>query len=357
MQNNKIANLSSIQIITWNVWFDPFEQTKRYQTIFDTCYNLNVDVICFQEVIPSFINQLLNHPLSSQYTLSDTNGETVNPYGVLTLCKTNLNPKFQFHKLPTHMGRMLLTATIQSQNEAITIGNIHLESLNFHRIREQQLGISYNILRRYNFSILCGDFNFCSNRNYFLNSHPLENDSLYKIMIDYRDLWLDMKAEEKGFTFDSTVNKMLSQHETMRYDRIIYRVKGYRPIELMDSTKDPVESITEASPFQEDQMIARKITQVPLNFNMIPQNSWRPNAIEIIGNRPIYDDRVTNLEPTGSDPIVAEGNDGNQAMSNSSFVHEIKSSSNLKLDVESSPMNTVIFPSDHFGLFARFVRN
>jgi endonuclease/exonuclease/phosphatase family metal-dependent hydrolase len=114
------------------------------------------------------------------------------------------------------MDRHLLTARciIGVPNQYINIGNVHLESLNNARTREEQLGICDTILPSGK-SILVGDFNFCSERNYD-GSLPLENDCLSRTMPSYEDLWRKLKPEEKGFTFDSTANKMLKKYEQAR---------------------------------------------------------------------------------------------------------------------------------------------
>ena len=117
----------------------------------------------------------------------------------------------------SEMGRHLLTArcAIGDQKHCITVGNVHLESLNNAKIREAQLAVSDRALPTGE-SILVGDFNFCSERNYD-GSLPLENDCLSRVLPSHEDLWQKLKPGEQGFTFDSVKNTMLSKYEQARY--------------------------------------------------------------------------------------------------------------------------------------------
>eukprot|EP00600_Ochromonadales_sp_CCMP1393_P012577 CAMPEP_0175011672 /NCGR_PEP_ID=MMETSP0005-20121125/8829_1 /TAXON_ID=420556 /ORGANISM="Ochromonas sp., Strain CCMP1393" /LENGTH=310 /DNA_ID=CAMNT_0016267715 /DNA_START=28 /DNA_END=960 /DNA_ORIENTATION=+ len=225
----KSVELSKLSVITWNVWFDSLARNDRYDYILNTCQTLSPDVICFQEVTPYFIDILRKHPLVEMYSSSDEQltGDTIRPYGVLTLCRTVLGTvRYKFVDFPTDMNRKLLVAELSSlKGGVIGIGNVHLESLNSQSKRAKQLQISFSSLKQYNAAILCGDFNFCSYRNY-AGSDPLENDSLGAIMPNYLDVWPTVREPtDMGYTFDTVANGMLQEHrhEQMRYDRIMLR--------------------------------------------------------------------------------------------------------------------------------------
>ena len=88
----------------------------------------------------------------------------------------------------------------------------------------QQLWVqkAQEVFRTYPNVVFCGDFNFCSYRNYH-GSGPLENDSLQNILPDFIDLWPEKYPHLRGYTFDSTVNRVINHYEQMRYDRIMYK--------------------------------------------------------------------------------------------------------------------------------------
>lgn len=230
---------ASFTILTYNVWFVQFKFEERARAIFDIVDANEPDAVCLQEVTPPFVDlvkQWLEETKGSRrkykYVLSG-GPESVVPYGVLMLIRTELRPKFQFHELPTTMARRLLTAQLQipvlesdhsvSTHMPFMLGTVHLESLDTHPVREQQMQIAAGVLEACTDSALVGDFNFCSYRNFDVEKTPLDNDSLERLMPNHVDLWPLLKGEERGFTFDSEVNRMLPQHqpEQMRYDRVV----------------------------------------------------------------------------------------------------------------------------------------
>jgi hypothetical protein len=67
----------------------------------------------------------------------------------------------------------------------------------------------------------CGDFNFCSYRN-FDGSPPSENASLKRIFPEFMDVWEYVHPElQPTYTFNGKVNRLVgNEEECMRYDRI-----------------------------------------------------------------------------------------------------------------------------------------
>jgi endonuclease/exonuclease/phosphatase family metal-dependent hydrolase len=67
--------------------------------------------------------------------------------------------------------------------EKIVVGNVHLESLSSHKVRISQMETCAAVMGSFSNAILCGDFNFCSYRNFHANSgRPLENNDLTRIL-------------------------------------------------------------------------------------------------------------------------------------------------------------------------------
>jgi len=80
--------------------------------------------------------------------------------------------------------------------------------------------------------LLCGDFNFDSERNYNADDgKPLENESIREFFGDYIDVWPTVNSHDDGKTFDTERNTMLRQPmpERMRYDRILLKSHRWRP--------------------------------------------------------------------------------------------------------------------------------
>ena len=296
-------SFSSLSVLTWNIWFERFEIQSRYDHILDTIESLRPDVICFQEVIPIFLSKLQNrHRILQEYEPSDPDleGTTICVYGVLTLVKKKWRPTFNFYEFPTRMSRKLLLASLHTeennQNSSFCVGNVHLESLNSHSVREAQLKICAEAFKDFANYVLVGDYNFCSYRNYS-GEGELENNSLHRILPDIVDLWpaLHDVASDPGITFYGGFNPLVTNpNERMRYDRICAHL----------CTNDSNEA------------------------------SWKADQIEMIGNAPI---------PVKDTPTV----------------FTCLYSTPPKTKVLKAPLgrNIVdVFPSDHFGLLAKFSR-
>ena len=267
----------ALVLLTYNVWFADLLFDVRAKALFATLEQSDADVICLQEVLPRFGALLSRQPwVAQRYTVSsggadsgsldaDAIAASVAPYGVLTLVKKEWQPSFSYHVMPTNMARRLLVAELRGGAAAehpVAIGNVHLESLDSHPTREQQLRVAERALSRWPSSVLAGDFNFCSYRN-FRPGGRLENDSLRRLLPTHRDVWpllrhhggdacrLDAASAtapppppgEEGWTFDSDANGVIQQFEQMRYDRVMLRGAAWAAsrIELLGT--DPIAGV------------------------------------------------------------------------------------------------------------------
>lgn len=288
-----------MKILTWNVWFDSLEMPRRTMAIVNILERIRPEVACFQEVTAPFLTKLLETPwIQREYICSDPmDCSTIGRYGVMMLTRKELAPMYTWVDFDmSRMGRKLLCAQISLPNEeCLTVGTVHLESLNTQRVREAQLEICRDNLPRGK-SVLVGDFNFCSERNYS-GSLPLDNDCLEIILgpDKYEDLWAKLRPGEVGYTFDSERNKMLLKYEQARYDRIMTSLH---------------ESILTAT------------------------------SIELIGDKVI--DKETCLEIENDEEVDPISDGFSTPPSKSMFV-----SVNHETDRS-------ILPSDHFGLCANF---
>jgi len=203
-------------------------------------------IICLQEVIPEFIQDLVNQEWVREYYMSsDVTGHFVEPYGVCILSKFPI--VYSAWSLPTQMGRNLVIGSLKFKSgHSICCATVHLESLNLSNYRAKQLEIISEILKNHDTAILTGDFNFDSDINYSQHlkkckiaeesnsnpsdirislDEPLENDVVQRIFPDYSDVWKVLRPTERGYTFDSEKNTMLTNYEQMRYDRILFKSK------------------------------------------------------------------------------------------------------------------------------------
>ena len=207
------CNQFTMSILTWNVWFDCLELECRTELIMKEILYSQPHVVCFQEVVPYFATALSkNKKLNAMYTVSPY--EPSLGYGNLTLVLTQYNPTFRIVSFPSKMGRKLLIAdlTIGPTVPVLSVGNIHLESLDNQSARETQLGICHIELAG-NDAILVGDFNIAGEDHLYrerqqqqqcenssespkdtIGFEPdeigrLENDALAECLPGFVDVW------------------------------------------------------------------------------------------------------------------------------------------------------------------------
>ncbi len=203
-----------MKIISWNICFDNFRPFQRYKNIIDIIINENVDVCCLQECNNIFINFIINNKIIiDRYRLS--RNYTKN-YCNIILAKKELNMSFKEFNFYSNMGRKLVVC----YNNDFLIGTVHLESLDNHEIRKEQLIMCDHIFNSFNkkYKLLCGDFNFCSESNFNYPYNPTDNLCIKEIMYKFYDIWSDSPKE---WTFDYTTSKMVKCRKQMRLDRIL----------------------------------------------------------------------------------------------------------------------------------------
>lgn len=225
-----------LRILTLNLWFSEKLRYARTRAVLQVIQDLQPTVCCFQEVVPE-VAHLLVQGLPGWAASDPGDGSTVAPYGVMCLAAPGTPVHFSFHELPTDMWRRLLVAEL----DGLAVGTVHLESLGTHPTREAQLARSAQVLRQYGDSVLVGDFNFDSERNFKPPHDPLENEALAAYAPDFVDLWPALHPGERGLTFDSVVNPYLGNFEQMRYDRIITRLRSWDATGIERVGHEPVD--------------------------------------------------------------------------------------------------------------------
>ena len=330
------------------------EFAKRSESILQICLQYEPDIICFQECTRGFINNhLINcFEIWDTYDCSDIgDGSSVGSYGVLMLTKKYLNVTFIIQDMNSRMDRKFLMCKFNMKGEDMIVGTVHLESLNNHDIREKQLEICHNSCKNVKHSIICGDFNFCSYRNFNPKKEILENRCLRNICNDYIDIWDDliikpymyqlkasipdtnncnrsnptpntstntnsiynmhnkltdddintMPLSIRGYTFDSEVNNNIANCERFRLDRFLYKTQGAgsNSTGANNTNTDPnghgnkrnISNISDIS----------DITNNSINTTHNTTNAFLyPIRIEIIGNQNINANINANAAASGS---------------------------------------------------------
>jgi tyrosyl-DNA phosphodiesterase 2 len=224
--------LAALTLVTWNVWFAPYYFEPRFRALLEVIRARRPDVVCLQEIIADSLAMLLAEPwIRAEYRISDARGDTFDSYGVVVLSRRPVRA-LALHELPSHMGRKLVMAEIDTGSGSLVVGAVHLESLKPNRdLRAEQLQEIFPILKSAGpDAVLAGDFNFCS-------SWTEENDNLDP---EFVDLWPALHGRAPGYSENTDINVMLrnvkGKDKNVRFDRVLLRsARAFRPrsIELL----------------------------------------------------------------------------------------------------------------------------
>lgn len=239
-----------VKVLTFNIWFDLKARRVRTAALLTLLQQQPADVICLQEVVPDVARELIGG--LPGWTCSDPgDGSSLRSYGVMTLVAPGMDARFSFFNLPTSMERRLLVTYLPN----LTVGNVHLESLANHPVREKQLKICADKLREHDNALLVGDFNFDSERNYTAPHVPLENDCLKRHLPDFVDTWPALRPTERGLTFNSAANPFHIRSEQFRFDRIMCRLPNWRPVDIELVGQYPVDHLVEVTAHEREQLL------------------------------------------------------------------------------------------------------
>lgn len=220
-----------LRVVTWNVWFDPFERARRYRALWAELDRLAPDVICLQEVIPEHLHRAeLRVRRERGEWLSNTH---VFGYDVLMVARSQPRTSERV-PLRSMMGRELLLARLDL-DPPLTIGTVHLESMKgMTDFRVIQLQTITEQLARDGDALLVGDMNFAP------DSKPET-----EVLDGWLDLWPALHGDDPGFTVDSQVNTMRGDARgelRKRIDRAFLRGMGWRAVSIERLGLEPLAS-------------------------------------------------------------------------------------------------------------------
>jgi tyrosyl-DNA phosphodiesterase 2 len=225
---------TELSLATYNVWFGETYFEERAQALLGILCRQRPHIIGLQEVTPLFLKLLLDQTwVQDEYWVSDCTGVTVDRYGVLMLGRLPVRD-LMLYELPSLMGRMLLAGTFTINNEDISVGTVHLESLDETFRRKMQLQIIFDVLEKTEQSVLMGDFNFDG-------EHSDENAVIPE---SYQDVWSSLYPDDAGYTKDSRINTMRwhssGRADKVRYDRLIVRSDNWQPKAISRLGMEPI---------------------------------------------------------------------------------------------------------------------
>lgn len=297
---------SSLSILTLNVWFDDYKRETRNKEIVNIINKEQPTVVCLQEVKDDFLATLLaDERVQERYLTSHVKVDDYETIMLLSLHDCHAPQLIEAH-ITTAMSRKLLLASFVHAGGRVDVATCHLESLMFADIRERQLREYVALLRhlhpassscleeRGSLSVLCGDFNFCSYRNWEESEssswEELENNMLSRRLPTFVDVWPALWGEQPrrqsppsdemerlrmGYTFDTDRNPNIRaarpshRDEMMRYDRILARTTSWRPLSIRLVANQPCSAPAELPDEEEEDSTPKELVYPSDHFGLL----------------------------------------------------------------------------------------
>jgi endonuclease/exonuclease/phosphatase family metal-dependent hydrolase len=212
-----------LTLVSYNLWFGEYRWEERLAALLELVRDCRPDVIGFREVTPRCLERILAEDwVRRGYQISDVDGSTLEPHGVLLLSRLPMRGLALCH-LPSQKDRKLLLGELETADGCFCAGTVHLESSPPNiPLRLEQLDRVLPWLSETNDGVLMGDFNF----------DPRDTAEQSLVEPRYMDLWSELHGDEPGYTVDSMRNRMRlqhkGQHKRARFDRILLRSRGGR---------------------------------------------------------------------------------------------------------------------------------
>ena len=214
-------------MLTYNVLADPADADIRTDSLLRTIREADADIIALQEVAPWFVERLRREQWVKAYEFTLGEGQSRAVGGLVIMSRLPIADK-AYVPLAGRQRRGFLLATVRVGDHTLAVGTVHLESfLEDGPIRARQIDTVFAFLRRHPDAILMGDFNFGDR----------EDPESSRLEAEYADLWLSLKPDEPGFTWDIDRSGMARRgsfpgERSRRLDRILLKSALWGPAEV-----------------------------------------------------------------------------------------------------------------------------
>jgi len=308
--NQTIKGLTELSLLSWNMWFGKTQLDTRIKTVINIIEELNPDVVVLLQTTPQIIQILEKSPFIRQtYYLSDIDGTTLKPYGVVLLAKFPFG-MINHRPLVSKSGREMLIAHLKVNKSDLWINAACLES---HKSAAgSRLEQSKSLNGR--MSMQDNSFLLLSANNWGEEERKLISSQFSK----HTDAWTTLHSEENGYTIDTSVNTMINRE---------IQLKGGIPLRRRDRS----------------------------DFVFYSVKNWKLNSIKVVGNEPIPSMPLRSFSNTIIDTHTTELNLGSDVTLTTNEEKQIPNQKSLAKSTKSIPLDGPIFPSNHFGIFTHFL--
>jgi poly(A) polymerase len=225
--------VAQLRVLTYNVWFDAYEGSRRCDAILQILERERADVMVLEEVTQPFLDALRDSAwVRAQYALSQHYVDPTLRYDVVMLSRLPVQ-RFTAHTLTSIMGRRLHVLELSTCCGSLRVAGIHLESMKEMRpTRLTQIDECLPVLAASDGAIWLGDF----------NAAP-DTPEDARIRARFEDAW-DTLDPSPGYTRDTTRNTMLARIKDDRHqriDRVFFRGPRLKPVGVHMIGTSPVE--------------------------------------------------------------------------------------------------------------------
>ncbi|KAL0286201.1 UNVERIFIED_CONTAM: Glucan endo-1,3-beta-glucosidase 1 [Sesamum angustifolium] len=203
------------KLLSYNVWFrEDLEMHKRMKALGDLIELHSPDVMCFQEVTPSF------------YGIFQKSGG-----GSDTVAQYQTRRHFLEHISACSYPNCRLNPI--AANPSITLS--WAENFVLQKLKCDQANEAVRFLEKNQNVIFCGDMNWDD-----------KLDGPFPLLEGWVDAWTELRPGEVGWTYDTKSNKMLSGNRTLqkRLDRFVCKLKDLKISEIEMIGKDAIPGLS-----------------------------------------------------------------------------------------------------------------
>ncbi|MDA2891463.1 endonuclease/exonuclease/phosphatase family protein [Mycolicibacterium sp. BiH015] len=223
---------SHLSVSTFNIWFDRFFASLRYQAIADLLAADAPDVMVFQEVTDAALEVFLAQRwIREDYVSASAVGGGVGSYGMLLLSRVPLSA-VTYTGLPSGARRGVLRADLLVNGARTVVCSVHLDSgKRSAPLRERQFGRVFRALDADSDAVALGDFNMRDRENHLIEA-------------PFLDVWPALRPGEDGYTEDTSINGMrydsTGKHRHVRFDRVLVKGHRWRPEDIKLLGTEPI---------------------------------------------------------------------------------------------------------------------
>jgi len=198
LANEEVHKVKSLKLLTMNLDFNRKHRDERMAALLELLKFHSADIIALQEMCVATLHMFCTSPfIREQYYITDVIGNTFDKSHMsgMVICSKLLPSDAMLCLLHSEAEKRAVIVEYLTGNRKFRIANIHLESdWKDTHIRVDQLKTVYAHMD-VDDAIVMGDTNVAD----------FKGEEMY-LPVDYKDVWLALRPNDSGYTYDSVAN-------------------------------------------------------------------------------------------------------------------------------------------------------